>query len=129
MIKIASTFFSDNGKSFDIISPKMADSLRIDRNSSAYKTSMRLLESKINFIVWARDGKYQNTLEMKGELVEHNADSIVGNTYFWAPPYLKFAFEDYTMHVTTRKPNLWAWGVTVLMLGVTAWPLVRKRKY
>lgn len=122
-------FFSDNGKRFNIFSSKMTDSLGIDRNSSAYKTNMRLLESKINFIVWAKEGKFQHCTELDGELVSHNADSVAANHYYWAPPYLKFAFEDYTMHVTTRKPNLWAWGITVLVLGVTAWPLVRKRKY
>lgn len=124
-------FFSDNnnGKSFDIISPKMADSLGIDRNSKAYKASMQLLESKIDFAGWAQHGAFQHCTELDGELVKHNADSVSGNRYYWSPPYLKFAFEDYTMQVTTRKPNLWAWGITVLVLGATAWQLVRKKTY
>ena len=123
-------FFSDNnnGKSFDIISPKIADSLGISRRVEPYTASMKLLESKIDFIGWAQHGKFQHCTELAGEPVTHNADSVAGNRYYWSPPYLKFAFEDYNMHVTTRKPNLWAWGITVLVLGVSAWQLARKRR-
>jgi hypothetical protein len=122
-------FFADNGngKSFDIISSKMADSLGIDKNSKEYQSSLKRLESKINFIGWAKDGKFQHSTEMNGEIVEHNADSVVGNRYYWAPAYLKFAFENYSMHITTRKPNLWAWGITILLLGLTAWRVVKNK--
>ncbi|MFM7856234.1 MAG: hypothetical protein ACKO96_31010 [Flammeovirgaceae bacterium] len=122
-------FFADNGsgKSFDIISSKMADSLGIDKNSNKYQSTLKRLESKIDFIGWAKEGKFQHCTEMNGEIVEHNADSTAGNRYYWSPAYLKFAFENYDMHVTTRKPNLWAWGITILLLGLTAWRITKRK--
>ncbi len=121
-------FFADNGnEKFDIISSKMADSLGIDKNSNKYQSCLKRLESKIDFIGWAKEGKFQNCTEMNGEIVEHNADSVSANRYYWSPPYLKFAFENYNMQVTTRKPNLWAWVITVLLLGLTSWRIAKRK--
>jgi len=123
------TFFAESGnaKSFDIIAPQMADSLGIDKRSSQYRSLLKRIESKINFMSWARDGKYQNSVELKGEIVSHNADSVSGNTFLWQPPYLKFAFKDYTMYAKTRTPNWWAWILSLLILLVAGWSFVRKR--
>ncbi|MFY8037538.1 MAG: hypothetical protein ACOVMQ_10250 [Cyclobacteriaceae bacterium] len=108
--------------------PKLLDSLGIKINMSAeeFKRLDKSVESKINFMSWASEGKYLHTISMPGEIVNHNADSVAGNEFYWKPSYLKFAFKDHTFFVETKKPNIWAWVVSLIVIGAAAWGL-RKR--
>ncbi len=100
--------------------------LQIDNSTKEYKRLGKGVESKINFMRWASEGKYLHTISMPGEIVNHNADSVAGNEFYWKPSYLKFAFKDHTFFVETKKPNIWAWVVSLIVIGVAAWGL-RKR--
>lgn len=108
--------------------PKLLDSLgiNVDLSSSEFKRMDKEVESKINFMGWAAEGKFVHAISMPGEIVDHNADFHSGNEFYWKPSYLKFAFKDHTFFVETKKPNIWAWVVSLIVIGVAAWGL-RKR--
>jgi len=108
--------------------PKLLDSLgiKIDMATEEFKRLDKGVESKVNFMSWASEGKYLHTIAMQGEIVNHNADSVAGNEFYWKPSYLKFAFKDYTFFVETKKPNIWAWIVSLIVIGGTAWGLRKK---
>jgi hypothetical protein len=103
----------------------LADSLgiHVDEKSVDYKKRKKEVENKFEFISWATEGKYEHIIAMPGKLVSHNADSVSGSEFYWSPPYLKFAFRDYTMYAKTRKPNLWAWSISIAILVGAAWGL------
>jgi hypothetical protein len=110
--------------------PKLADSLgvSIDFTSNEYKRRKLEVKNKLEFASWAAGGKYEHAIEMNHEIVSHNADSVRGNTFYWSPSYLKFLFRDYTFFVETRKPNSWAWIVSLIVLILAALGLVKSRK-
>jgi hypothetical protein len=108
--------------------PTLLDSLGIgiSVSSAEYKTRKAWAESKFNFMSWASEGKYKHTIAMEGEIVKHNADSVAGNEFYWSPSYLKFAFKDYTFFVESKKPNIWAWVLSILILLAAVWGLRKK---
>ncbi|MFN7494968.1 MAG: hypothetical protein ACK5RG_18760 [Cyclobacteriaceae bacterium] len=118
----------DNSISVDNPWPSLFDSLGIDIDLSTpkYKREAKEIESRLSFMMWASEGKYLHSIHMPGEIVNHNADSVTGNEFYWKPSYLKFAFKDHTFFVETKKPNIWAWVVSLIVIGVAAWGL-RKR--
>lgn len=122
--------FKKDSKLDDDPWPALLDSLKIAINTTSvdYKTKKALVESKLNFMSWASEGKYRHTIVMPGEMVEHNADSVSGNEFYWTPSYLKFAFKDYTLSVETKRPNIWAWVVSILIMVAAAWGLRRKNR-
>lgn len=110
--------------------PKLADSLGvfIDFTSAEYKKRKLAAENKLKFASWAAEGKYRHAIEMPYEIVSHNADSVRENTFYWSPSYLKFLFRDYTFFAEARKPNIWAWVVSLIVLILAAIGLVRRGK-
>ncbi len=108
--------------------PSLLDSLGIgiDVSSSEYRTRKTWAESKFNFMSWASEGKYKHAIALDGEIVNHNADSVAGNEFCWTPSYLKFAFKDYTFFAETKKPNIPAWVVSILVLLAVVWGLRKK---
>ncbi|NOS91296.1 MAG: hypothetical protein HOP30_05205 [Cyclobacteriaceae bacterium] len=108
--------------------PKLLDSLgiKIDMSTEEFKRLDKGVESKVNFMSWASEGKYLHSINMPGEIVNHNADSVAGNEFYWKPSYLKFAFKDYTLFVETKKQNIWAWIVSLIVIGGAAWGLRKK---
>jgi hypothetical protein len=110
--------------------PLLADSLGIilDTTSSAYQQKVKRIESKLKFMSWASDGKYNQVIDMPGELVSHNADSVQGNVLMWSPPAIKFMLRDYTFQAESRQRNNWAWGVSVLVLLMSIFLLIRKKR-
>lgn len=110
--------------------PKLADSLgvSIDLTSTEYKERKLAVENKLKFASWAAEGKYRHVIEMPNDIVSHNADSVSENTFYWAPSYLKFLFRDQTFFAETRKPNIWAWVVSLIVLILAAVGLIKKGK-
>jgi hypothetical protein len=110
--------------------PKLADSLgvSIDFTSTEYKERKLGAENKLKFASWAVEGKYRHAIEMPNEIVSHNADSVSENTFYWSPSYLKFLFRDHTFFAETRKPNIWAWVVSLIVLVLAVFGLVRRGK-
>ncbi|HMR56521.1 MAG TPA: hypothetical protein PLM56_16485 [Cyclobacteriaceae bacterium] len=106
-----------------------ADSLQIPIRLNSlpeYVNTENLLEQKINFISTAYDGKYTHAIHMPWAIVNTNADSVAGNSAYWAPPSVKFLLTDNTLSVEARKTNYWAIGATVLLIMGVGW-LLRKR--
>ncbi len=110
--------------------PALADSLGIvlDTASAAYQQKVKMIESKFKFMSWASDGKYNQVIDMPGELVSHNADSVQGNILMWSPPAVKFMLRDFTFQAESRQRNNWAWGVSVLVLLMSIFLLIRKKR-
>lgn len=110
---------------------QIMDSLHIPVSDSKIKTSydkmFNELQAVTNFITTANDGKYVNRINLPWDVVKTNADSVSGNSLFWAPPTIKFLLKDYTMYGECRKLNWWAVIVSVLIVGFTGYLFIRKR--
>lgn len=106
------------------------DSLNVPLDHKAakarYDVMFKQLESKTNFITTANDGKFVNRINLPWPVVKTNADSVSGNSLFWAPPSIKFLLKDYTMYGEARKLNWWAVIVSVLVVGFTGYLFIRK---
>jgi hypothetical protein len=92
-----------------------------------FKKSQKNFFHKINFISSTSDGKFVNRINLPWRVVNTNADSVSGNSLFWAPPTMKFLLKDYTMYGECRKLNWWAVVVSVLIVGFTGYLFTRKR--
>jgi hypothetical protein len=79
------------------------------------------LESLMNFISIASNGKYVHSITMPYGIVNSNADSVAGNTLYWKPTSTKFLLRDYKMVGEARTPNIWAIVVSIgfILLSVT----------
>lgn len=77
------------------------------------------INSRVSFMSFAQDGKYTNIIDMPWTVVNSNADSVAGNKLYWRPLPTKFAIQEYTMFAESRRLNLWAVGVSILVLGFT----------
>lgn len=110
---------------------KILDSLKIPLDYQKAKVQhdrlYNKLISKTNFITTANDGKFINRINLPWNVVSSNADSVAGNSLFWAPPTIKFLLKDYTMYGECRKLNWWAVIISVLIIGFTGYLFVRKR--
>lgn len=84
------------------------------------------LDKRLQFMSGIIDGKFSNIIEMPGEIVSHNADSVVGSRLFYNPSPVKFLLKDYTLHAESRTINLWAVIVSVIFVLATVALLVRR---
>lgn len=84
------------------------------------------LQPRLDFMSFARDGKYSISFDMPWAIVNTNADSVAANYVLWKPVMHKFAFSNYEMYAESRKLNLWAVIVSVIVIGVTVFVLRRK---
>jgi hypothetical protein len=53
---------------------------------------------------------------MPGVIVSSNADLERRSQAIWEPRQQKYMFRDYSMSVTSRSINYWAFGVSALLL-------------
>ncbi len=91
-----------------------------------YLDRIKPFERTINFIMHANEGKYTHRINLPWTIVNSNADSVAGNSLFWAPPSIKFLVKDYTLYAECRKLNWWAVGVSILIVGFTGYLFIRK---
>jgi len=92
-----------------------------------YKNESKPIEARFDFMSYANNGKYIHSIQMPGEIIDSNADSLVSNYAFWKPNVFKFLAKDYTMYAETRKLNWWAVIVSVLVLLSTVLVFIKKR--
>ncbi len=92
-----------------------------------YKIGRKPIEARLEFMSYANNGKYFHTIKLPGEIIDSNADSLSGSHAIWKPSVYKFIAKDYTMHAETRKLNLWAVIVSVLVLIATVYVFLKKR--
>lgn len=105
------------------------DSFRIPINQSKlveFEKAQEKFWKKIGFVSTADDGKFVNRINLPWDVVKTNADSVSGNSLFWAPPTIKFLLKDYTMYGECRQLNWWAVIVSVLFVGFTGYLFIRK---
>jgi len=89
----------------------------IDQTKVAeFQIAQKKFWKKIGFISMVDDGKFVNRVNLPWDVVKTNADSVSGNSLFWAPPTIKFLLKDYTMYGECRKLNWWA---VIVSLGDT----------
>ena len=106
---------------------KMIDSLNIplprEKASADAEALSRDFNRRLNFMGFARDGKYTNIIRMPWEVLDSNADSVSGNTVVWRPVVNKFLFTDYVMYAECRKLNFWAIYISgaFLILTIIVW--------
>ena len=83
---------------------------------------------RLDFMSFAKDGKYKNCISMPWQIVKTNADSVSGNKLFWRPLVNKFVITEYVMYAESRRLNIWTILVSgfLLFLSVLAW--LRKSK-
>jgi CheY-specific phosphatase CheX len=55
-------------------------------------------------------------LSMPGKIIDSNTPVIHGDTLTWKVDAYRFFFTDYTLHTKSRKPNIWAFGLTGLLI-------------
>ncbi|MCU0419244.1 MAG: hypothetical protein MUC38_06255 [Cyclobacteriaceae bacterium] len=120
----------NNKETEDDFLPALADSLGVvlEATSPRHQEERKRIESKLKFMFWASEGHYRHTIEMPGQVLTHNADSISGNRLMWSPPALKFMVRDYSFQAESRISNLWAWvlSAAVVVASVLLW-LFRQR--
>lgn len=92
----------------------------------AYQKYHNALEKRLTFMSEIADGKFANIIEMPGEIVNHNADSVSGSKLFYNPPSIKFLLKDYTLYAESRTMNTWAVIVSVIVVLATVALLVRR---
>jgi hypothetical protein len=111
---------------------KLVDSLGIplpkEKSAREFAELSKEINSRINFMSFARDGKYTNIIDMPWTVVNSNADSVAGNKLYWRPLVTKFAIQEYTMFAESRRLNLWAFGVSLFVLGITVFLLIRTNR-
>ncbi len=106
------------------------DSLQIPfpkEGEEEFYTRMKSIESRLDFMSYANTGKYLHTIKMPGEIINTNADSLAGDYAVWRPSVYKFIANDYTMYAETRKLNLWAVIVSILLVMATVYVFVKKK--
>jgi hypothetical protein len=115
----------------DFSPQKVIDTLNIPMPSqNADKEFERLskdLDSRLDFMSFARDGKYLIEFEMPWSVVHTNADSVAGNKLYWHPLVHKFAYMDYEMVAESRQLNGWSVAISAVIIGLTV-VAFRRRK-
>lgn len=91
-----------------------------------YAKEINRLDKELNFMSWAADGTIVHEIEMPWTVTETNADSLAGNILTWKPVKMKYFLQDYTLHATSRKMNIWAVGLSVLLLLAGGYFFFRK---
>jgi hypothetical protein len=100
----------------------------VDKTKEAeFKKAFKVYTSKVVFMGDAENAKYINRINLPWDVVKTNADSVSGNSLFWAPPTVRFLLKDYTMYGECRKLNWWAVIVSLLVVAFTGYLFIRKR--
>lgn len=122
---------SEQGETDNDYLLKVMDSLKIplpyNNVSEDYRKLTKDFDSIIDFITWANEGKYQHKINMPWAIVHSNADSVVGNTAYWAPPRVKFLLKDYTMYAESRSLNYFSVIISIAIIGLTVFLFWRRR--
>ncbi|MBX7127569.1 MAG: hypothetical protein K1X47_17865, partial [Cyclobacteriaceae bacterium] len=106
-----------------------ADTLGIPLPAAAdkdFEEFSKDLNSRVSFMSFAQDGKYENAIEVPWSITYTNADSVAGSLAIWKPLVNKFVFRDYIMTVECRKLNWWAVVATLFLLAASGWLWFRK---
>jgi hypothetical protein len=88
----------------------------------------RSTTGRIDFMTDASEGKWSHSVQMPWTVIHSNADSIAQSSLFWKPPVIKFMLNDYTMYAESRKLNYWAVAVSLVIVGLFGWAMVRKKR-
>jgi hypothetical protein len=111
---------------------RMADTLGIPlrrpQSTNDFKERSKDLKQRIDFMSFARDGKYVNVIEMPWTVSNSNADSVAGNQLYWRPLVTRFAYRDYEMFAESRKLNLWACLVSLVVIAITGYLFLKAKK-
>jgi hypothetical protein len=111
---------------------KAMDSIGIpfpyEKMQARYESLNGECEAKMNFINHASEGKYTHIINMPWPIVKTNADSISDKQLRWSPPSIKFLLKDYTLYAEARKPNYWAFALSVTIFIITGYLFVRRKR-
>jgi hypothetical protein len=93
-----------------------------------YIPKLKPMDAKFAFISVASNTKYHHQINMPWDIVRTNADSISGNQVFWDPPSIKFLLKDYTFYAESRQLNYWAVAISGVVIVLTVFLFVRRRR-
>lgn len=113
----------------DFSPKKIADELHIPLPKEAdndFESLSKEFNSRMDFMSFARDGKYSISFDMPWTITSTNADSVAVNHALWNPVMHKFAFSNYEMYAESRKLNIWAVIVSVIIIGATVFVLSKR---
>lgn len=85
------------------------------------------VETLTDFASAACNGKYVHRIDMPGEVVNSNADSVAGNVAYWQPSATKFLLKDYRMVVESRQLNSWTVIVSIGFIVLFITILIRSK--
>jgi hypothetical protein len=96
---------------------------------ASYTKAAAALQPSINFMTTVGgEMHFQHRIQMPGEIVTSNADSLALNAVVWNPMTVKFMLTDYTMNVESRTMNVWAVATTAAIVALTAWLWSRRKR-
>lgn len=111
----------------------LADSLGIplpkEESARDFDELSKEINSRINFMSFAHDGKYTCIIDMPWTVINSNADSVAGNRLYWRPLVTKFAIQEYTLYAESRQLNLWAVIASILLIGLSVFVVFRSRTH
>lgn len=85
------------------------------------------VETLTDFASTAGNGKYVHRIDMPGEVVNSNADSVAANVAYWQPSATKFLLKDYKMVVESRQLNSWTVIVSIGFIVLFISILIRSK--
>lgn len=110
---------------------KAMDSLGIpfpyDKMRNRYDELYKREDAITSFINHASEGKYTHIINMPWSIVRTNADSVSDKRLQWNPPSIKFLLKDYTMYAESRKINLWAIIVSIVVVVFSVYLFWRRK--
>lgn len=114
------------------LAEKIADTLGIPlpkpKSTLEFQARSKDLNTRVDFMGYCRDGRYQSEIEMPWTVVHSNADSVAGQILYWRPMLNKFVYMDYEMFAESRKMNVWAVALSGVVVILTGWVMVRRRR-
>jgi len=119
-----------NGNEFKIenIFNKLKIPIPKEKAIKDYAEETKELTSRLGFMTFARDGKYQNEFEMPWTVIHTNADSVNGNRLLWNPLVHKFIYMDYEMFAESRKINWIETIISLIVIIATAFLLTKSSR-
>lgn len=99
----------------------------IEKMRVRYKELAKYEDAKTDFSNHASEGFYTHVINMPWQIVKTNADSVAGNKLVWKPSSMKFMLKDYTMYAESRRINVWAFMVSLLVIAFTGYLFWRRR--
>ncbi|MDN5214877.1 hypothetical protein QQ020_22545 [Fulvivirgaceae bacterium BMA12] len=107
-----------------IVADRLGIPLPYPQAKKDYELLNKDYERRINFMTGFIS--FTHSTNMPWQVIRTNADSVSGSNLFWRPPVIKYMLKDYEMYAESRKINYWAVAVSILVVMLTIFLIVKK---